>query len=129
MCEIISDLWIYKYKEIKGITNVYLIDCFNDLNFLTNEPSRRKYELVTLYKYIIDKISIIDSKLKNNKTVIVACKTCKQLSPLLVACYLVKYGNMEIMDALMCIKSKKNNVFEEKVMFSNILDKIYSDNK
>ena len=129
MCEVISDLWIYKYKEIKGITNVYLIDCFNDLNFLTNEPSRRKYELVTLYKYIIDKISIIDSKLKNNKTVIVACKTCKQLSPLLVACYLVKYGNMEIMDALMCIKSKKNNVFEEKVMFSNILDKIYSDNK
>ena len=129
MCEIISDLWIYKYKQIGNIGDVYLIDCYNDLNFLTNEESRRKYELVALYKYIIQKISLIDSKLRNNKTVIVACKTCKQLSPLIVACYLAKYGNMEIMDALMCIKSKKSNVFEEKVMFSDILDKIYNDNK
>lgn len=131
MIEIIPDLWIYKYKDIKNLNtnNIEIIDCTKDLCFLTNNEDRIKYELVKLYQYIDEKIKFINNKLLNNKTIIITCKSCKQLSPLIAASYLIKYGQMEILDALKSIRTKKQDVFENEVMFSNILDKIYRDSK
>jgi protein-tyrosine phosphatase len=126
MIEIIPDLWICRYKDL-NTSNITLIDCYHDLAFLTNNNDRIKYELVELYKYIKTQIDHIHNKLINNKTVIIACKTCTQLSPLLVCCYLIKYGNMNIIDSLRAVKSKKQDIFEGQVMFSNVLDKIYQD--
>jgi|SaaInlStandDraft_3_1057020.scaffolds.fasta_scaffold177199_1 protein-tyrosine phosphatase len=127
MIEIIPDLWIGRYKDI-NTSSIVLIDCYHDLDFITNSDDRIKYELVELYKYINSKIEFIHAKLNNNNTVIIACKTCTQLSPLVACCYLIRYGNMSIIDSLRAVKSKKHNVFEGRVMFSNILDKIYQDN-
>ena len=131
MIEIIPDLWIYKYKDITNINtnNIEIINCTKDLCFLTNKEDRIKYELVKLYQYIEAKIKFINTNLIDNKTIIITCNTCKQLSPLIAASYLIKYGQMEIIDALKCIRTKKQDVFEHEVMFSNILDKIYRDSK
>ena len=41
---------------------------------------------------------------------------------------MIKYGQMEIIEVLKCLKSKKEDIFEPEIMFSNILDKIYVDN-
>jgi len=131
MIEIIPDLWICKYRELDGVNckNIVIIDCYHDLDFITNDNDRVRHELVELYRYINEKIAIIHKKLTETKTVIVACKTCTQLSPLLVCCYLIRYGGMEIIDSLRAVKSKKDDVFTGQVMFSNILDKIYHDMK
>jgi len=130
MIEILPDIWICKYKDLKTINynNFEIINCYSDLSFLTNELNRINYELVKLYKYINSKIAIIDKCVKENKQIIITCKTCKQLSPLVCAAYMIKYGQMEIIEVLKCLKSKKEDIFEPEIMFSNILDKIYVDN-
>jgi hypothetical protein len=131
MIEIIPDLWICKYRELEGLNrnNIMIIDCYHDLDFITNDNDRIRHELVELYRYIKTKIAIIHNTLIETKTVIVACKTCTQLSPLIVCSYLIYHGGMEIIDSLNVVKSKKDDVFKGQVMFSNILDKLYSDMK
>lgn len=131
MIEIIPDLWICKYRELEGINrnNIIIIDCYHDLDFLTNDDDRIRHELVELYRYIKTKLHIIHKNLIETNTVVVTCKTCTQLSPLIVCSYLIYYGGMEIIDSLNAIKSKKEDVFKDQVMFSNILDKLYSDMK
>ena len=48
MIEIIPDLWIGRYKDI-NTSSIVLIDCYHDLDFITNSDDRIKYELVELY--------------------------------------------------------------------------------
>lgn len=136
MYEIIPDLWVSKTNDIININNIKHINCSNDLNFLGRfkeykmsiKKNMIRYELIELYKYTIKIINKINTYLKNNEIVIVSCSSGKQLSPLIVISYLIKYGKLNKMHAIELFKTKKENILEEGLYFNSILKKISDNN-
>ena len=134
MYEIIPDLWVSKTNSIRHDT--LHINCSRDLKFLgkykgyTPEIKKNiiKYELVELYKYTIKTIERIDNYLSDNKTVVVSCVSCQQLSPLIVLAYIIKYSKLNKIHAIEFFKTKKENIIIEGLYFNHILDKISRNN-
>jgi hypothetical protein len=134
MYEIIPDLWVSKTNSIKQDT--LHINCSRDLKFLGKykgyNPEIKKniikYELVELYKYTIKTIEKIDNYLSDNKTVVVSCVSCQQLSPLIVLAYIIKFSKLNKIHAIELFKTKKENIIIEGLYFNHILDKISRNN-
>ena len=135
MYEIIPDLWVSKTSAVKG-DNIIHINCSNDLKFLGkhkgyNDEIKKnivKYELLELYKYTINSIENIHRYLLNNKTVVVSCASCHQLSPLIAIAYIIKYSKLNKITAIELFKTKKENIIIEGLYFNHILDKISRSN-
>tara|TARA_B110001450_G_C17340728_1_gene367369 strand:- start:202 stop:621 length:420 start_codon:yes stop_codon:yes gene_type:complete len=136
MYEIIPDLWVSKTNSITNLNSCIHINSSNDLKYLGKfkeykidiKKNMIKYELIELYKYIINTIDKINIYLLNNTTVIVTCSTCNQLSPLIVISYLIKFGKLKKLEAIQYFKTKKENIIEEGIYFNNILNKISNNN-
>ena len=137
MIEILPDLWICKNKDLKKIDdNVYLINCSDHLNFIGkfkdyNDEIKQKmlkYEILKLYKFVIDTINNIDKLLLNNKNIIVSCCNSLQFSPLVIIAYLIKFGKLNKEDAISFYKTKKTEIYEDELFFHNILNKINKEN-
>jgi hypothetical protein len=126
MTEFIPDLWLYTTSQVRKINTRHLlhIDTAKELDFLTGDPSRLTHELIKIYRFIKARLGDIHTQLSNHRLVIVSCKTAKYIGPLIIACYLIKYGEMTIGDALNSMKSKKADVFDGQIMYSQILERI-----
>ena len=126
MTEFIPDLWLYTTKQTRQMNtrNLLHIDTARDLDFLTGDPSRLTQELIKIYRFVQSKLIDMHRELINNRIVIVSCKTAKYIGPLIIACYLIQYGEMTIGDSLNSMKSKKADVFDGEVMYSQILERI-----
>lgn len=126
MTEFIPDLWLYKTKHASKLNtkNILYIACDKDLNYLSFDDTNLTNELLSFYRYISYKLIEIDSALSKCKMVIISCKTGKYIGPLIIACYLIKYGKMTIGDTLNSMKTKKNDVFEGQIYYSQILERI-----
>ena len=108
MYEIIPDLWVSKTDNIKFDNTTIHINCSMDLKFLGkykgyNQEIKKniiKFELVELYKYTIKIIDKINTYLLDNRTVVVSCVSCQQLSPMIVLAYIIKYSKLNKINAL-----------------------------
>jgi hypothetical protein len=130
MTEFIPNLWLYTTKQTRKINTRHLlhIDTEKEMDYLTGDPSRLTHELIKIYRFVQARLIDIHRELSNNRLVIISCKTAKYIGPLIIACYLIRYGEMTIGDALNSMKSKKADVFDGEVMYSQILERI-SENK
>jgi hypothetical protein len=137
MIEILPDLWICKNKDLKKIDdNVHLINCSDNLKFIGkfkdyhDEIKQKilKYEILKLYKFVIDTINYIDKLLLDNKNIIVSCSNSLQFSPLVIIAYLIKFGRLDKDDAINFYKTKKPDIYEDDLFFHNILNKINNEN-
>jgi protein-tyrosine phosphatase len=124
MTEILPDLWLYKSRDSKNLVNVFHINCDNDLKFLTNAPDKLIEELKQFYEYTLYKVKTIHEYLKDNRTVVVSCKTGRHLSQIVVAAYLIKYGKLSPGDAMNAMKSKNGELFEGTIYYSQVLEKM-----
>ncbi len=139
MYEIISDLWICKNKNLKKINmrNIIHINCEKDLIYvnrykqynLNMQQTIIKEDIVKAYLYIKDKIDIINLKLKQNELIIISCDTCETLSPLLINCFLIKYGKMNIQETILCLESKTGITIKDDIFFNSIIKKVYDNSK
>ena len=136
MYEILPDLWVSKTNSITYIDNAIHINCSKELKFLGkykgyNQEIKNniiKYELLELYKYTIKIIDKINNYLLDNKTVVVSCVSCQQLSPMIVLAYIIKYSKLNKINAIELFKTKKEHLIIEGLYFNNILDKISRSN-
>ena len=137
MIEIIPDLWICKIRDLKKLDdNVHIINCSEKLKFIGKfkeykdeiKQNMLKYEIIQLYKFVINTIDEIEKLLIDNKNVIVTCSTGLQFSPLVIIAYLVKYGKLSKEESIELFKTKKENILEDDLFFHNILNKIESNN-
>ena len=139
MIEILPHFWITGYKKlnpsiINSPLNKVQINTCKKLDFIgkNNQYSGElkikilKNEIIQLYKYIENILNTIHKNIIDN-IIIVVCKSGNQISPLIATCYLIKYGNMNQMQALNCIKSKCNNVVNDSIFFDNISKKIFTN--
>ena len=137
MIEIIPDLWICKIRDLKKLDdNVHIINCSEKLKFIGKfkeykdeiKQNMLKYEIIQLYKFVINTIDEIEKLLIDNKNVIVSCSTGQQFSPLVIIAYLIKYGRLGKVESIELFKTKKDSIVEDDLFFHNILNKIESNN-
>ena len=139
MIEIIPNLWIGDIGDAnnsislngKGITTIINISKGMQNVKVKNEHSipingENSDRVEELYRYALSATEIIDNYIMTNTKVLVCCETGRQLSPALVACYLIKYGLMEQEVAVSAIKTKHSNAFLPSNIFINTLNMFYN---
>tara|TARA_B100001093_G_scaffold313930_1_gene299566 strand:- start:364 stop:783 length:420 start_codon:yes stop_codon:yes gene_type:complete len=137
MNEIIPDVWITSYSvyKKKPMLNCYHINTKEDLEILGNNSEYKedikksliKYQIIKLYKYISEKITIIHNELMKQKVIIITCKNGNVISPLVCVCYIIKYGGLDVETAIKCVTSKRSDIIIDDLFFKNIANKIYND--
>ena len=59
-----------------------------------------------LITYLISITDTIHSSLLNDESIFICCHTCNQLSPLVAVAFLLRYGNLNLKNALRSVISK-----------------------
>jgi len=137
-CEIVANLWLGNIKASKSSlffdeNNIdVVINCSKDIPFYSNyteniriavDDSLEEEEIEKLYTYMDKATILINTKLLEQKSVLVHCYAGKQRSAAIVAAYLMKYGNLSLNDSLQSIKSKRLIAFTPGINFKNALNK------
>ena len=76
--------------------------------------------------YIYDLVNYIHKKNRNYKNILIYCKSGEQLSPSIIACYLIKYGDILPDKAIQIIKTKSNKAFIDNCLLLQSLYKFYN---
>lgn len=139
MIEILPHFWITSLKKlntsvIHSSLNKVQINTCKKLDFIGKNKLYSgelkikilKNEIIQLYKYIENVLNTIHQNIMEN-VIIVVCKSGNQISPLIATCYLIKYGNMNDIQALNCVKSKYSGVLNDSIFFDNISKKIFTN--
>jgi protein tyrosine phosphatase len=84
----------------------------------TPDEAENLYNLIKAKKVL----ETINNSLANNNTVLVHCHAGMQRSCAVVACYLVKYNNMSINNAIKLIKDKRHIAFLNNVNFIKTIE-------
>ena len=79
-----------------------------------------------MYDYLYDITEHIHKKITNNTNVLLIGNNNKQDIDTIIIAYFIKYGKISIHDAILFLKSKKNNIFNNKCMFYPALNKFYT---
>ena len=80
-----------------------------------------------MYQYLNETVEFIYKNLINLKPVLVHCETGTQKSATVVAAYLIKYGKMNIEQAVKLIKTKKIDCFSPDIDYFFSLEKYYKN--
>ena len=133
--EILPNLWIGNSETLKHKDRLnidYIINCSKDLHFLGNcnnyntsiKNNLEKYEIIKMYEYLIETSKFINTKLLNNKSVLVTCNTGNQQSATIIASYIIKYGNMNLNNTVKSLRTKHNTVFFPSIDYKNSLEMV-----
>ena len=135
--EIIPDLWLGNDQSALNTQddNFLYINCSNDLSFLGRaqqynieiKNNLEKYEILKMYQYLNETVEFIYKNLINLKPVLVHCETGTQKSATVVAAYLIKYGKINIEQAVKLIKTKKIDCFTPDIDYFFSLEKYYKN--
>ena len=141
--KIIDFLYVGSIKSLPSYNNFSLIvnstpdinplnkiNKYNDIYIrlpINDNPDDYSKLLPLIYKTnVLEKIhhSII-----NKKSVLVHCYSGMQRSCAVVACYLIKYHNMNVNEAIEFIQNKRYLAFYKNVHFIESIKKFYLENK
>ena len=143
--EVLPHFWIAFYKEnmsiiktkkIKNIIHLSKYEPFikkNDIDEIRisiDYEDNQSLEIQNniMYQHLYDITDYIHDKIINNSNILLLGYNNKQDIDTIVIAYLIKYGKLTIRDALICYKSKKENIFDNKCMFYPALNKFYNYN-
>ena len=133
--EILPGLWIgsINYLEnsefLKDKNIKFLVNCEEDLNFLGksknyNDDVRKnmeKYEKLKFSKYLNEITKLINNKIKLEINVLVCCKDTQEKSSIVILCYLIRYGKLNIDNSLDMLKTKCPNTFQNGIKYNKII--------
>ena len=78
-----------------------------------------------MYQYLFDITDYIHQKILENNNVLIIGYDNKQDIETIVAAYFIKYGKLNINQAVLFLKTKKKDIFEPRVNFFNALNRFY----
>jgi hypothetical protein len=137
--EIISNLYIGGAGAAKnryGFSMVVNCTRHSDISFPSECKNCIRISIDDSPKYhdklfdYIEKTRVLDKihyALQKNDTVLVHCFAGSQRSCAIVACYLIKYYKMNVIQAIQYIKNKRRFAFYGDVNFIGAIDKCFSD--
>ena len=106
----INDIKLNRFHEIKKFINLD-----KDLSFVGKwkeytDPYKQNSILYSeknnLTNYLISLSDMIYQSIENDEPILVCCKDCNQLAPLVAVVFLIRYGKLSIQNALRSIISK-----------------------
>lgn len=144
--EILPHFWIAYYNNIKDIIRKkhihYIIhlsknELFNKkinveeirVPIDYNENDSYEHQNNMMYQQLFDITEYIHDKIVNNKNILLIGYQNKQDIDCIVTAYYIRYGKLNIHDAILFYKSKKDDIFNPKCLFFFALNKFYNDIK
>ena len=144
--EIIPNLWLgkeddlnnkhfFKKKKISLILNCSK-DAINKSQYGVNEiiiPIKKgnpnihsEHNNTHIYDYFNDTVEFIHNNLENKKNILVVSKDGFQRAPTIMACYIIKYGQVSHNHCIAYIRSKSEDAFYPQPIFFQALNKFYN---
>ena len=107
---------------------------YNNITFKKNieyknvivDDNCTKRDFLNMETQLEDIVDFIDSKVQQNKKILVHCRVGAQRSCTIVAGYLIKYKNMSVAGAVYLIKNKRNIAFNGYNHFEPVLEHFYN---
>jgi hypothetical protein len=79
------------------------------------------------YQQLFDITNFIHEKVFNTKNVLILGYDNRQDIDVIIVAYFIRYGKLNIIDAINMLKSKKKNIFYPKCTFFISLNKFYTE--
>lgn len=146
--EILPYLWIGDYKDCMDINFLHnqhietIVNCTKEVQFL-DDPEFRDIKRIRIpvddrpsvsyaddnmimYHSVYDVVTTIHNNIINESAVLVHCQAGKQRSATVIACYLIRYGKVDVATAIQYIRSKRPKCFRPSNNFELALNKFYN---
>lgn len=136
VCEVIPGLWLGNIKIAQNLhffetNNIHcVLNCSKDIPFFCDkcenirisvDDNLKIEEIDKLYEYFDKAADFINSKLLNNKNILVHCYAGKQRSASIIIVYLMKYCDLSLKNSIIVLKSKREIVFTPTINFKKSL--------
>ena len=139
--EILPHFWIGYYKENllpiikqKNITNIIHLSKdesfkqklnIEEIRIFINYNDDNSFEETNniMYDHLSDITEYIHKKITNNANILLLGYINKQDIDTIIIAYFIKYGKINIRESILFLKSKKNNIFNDKCMFYPALNR------
>ena len=140
--EIIPGLWVggmddaASYFFIKEKQIDIIINCTTDINFIVGELNLEKKRLSIedeyqdnekLLKNLEHLVDYIYKSLNRGKNVLVHSKFGKQRAPAIVAAYFIKYGKVDMHQAIKYVRMKIPTAFNPSINFEYALNQFHKN--
>ena len=138
VCQILPNIWLGDIRIIKNKVffdehNIsVVINCTKDIPFYSNytknirisvNDSLEDKDINLLFDYIPKAVECIHDNVLKSNNILIHCYAGKQRSASIVVAYLMKYGNMNLKDAILSVCSKRDVVFTPGINFKKTLIK------
>jgi len=128
-----SYVYLLKEKKIRNILHISKKESFTKMEDLEeiripidyNEHDSIDHMNNILYQQLFDITEYIHNKLLTNQKILLIGYDYKQDIDNLIIAYLIRYGKLTVKDAILFLRSKKNNIFVPKILFYDSLNKFY----
>ena len=130
-----TDVFFIKKKKIKNIIHLSKKEPFlkkNDIeeirivvDYKEDDPYEHMNNL--MFQQLSDITEYIHDKIINNEKVLLIGYHHKQDLDSIIVAYLLKYAKLTIHDAILFLKSKKDDIFSPKCLFYFALNKFYNN--
>jgi len=129
-------LWLGNIKIAQNLSffetnNIHcVINCSKDIPFYCNKCENIRIsvnddlkisEINKLYEYFDKAADFINSRLLDNKNILVHCYAGKQRSASIIVVYLMKYCDLSLKNSIIVLKSKREIVFTPTINFRKSL--------
>jgi protein-tyrosine phosphatase len=136
VCEVMPGLWLGNIKIAQNLSffetnNIHcVINCSKDIPFYCNKCENIRIsvnddlkisEINKLYEYFDKAADFINSRLLDNKNILVHCYAGKQRSASIIVVYLMKYCDLSLKNSIIVLKSKREIVFTPTINFRKSL--------
>jgi protein-tyrosine phosphatase len=130
MYEIVSDLYLSSYNDLKVTSNSFVVNCTKDLPMINGLNMRIAVDddmsttaINDMYLSFPNVVEKMHTHLEKGCQVIVHCRAGQQRSAAVIAAYLMAKHNYFLVDAIKYIRFKKRDAFFFNVNFQDSLVK------
>ena len=128
-----ENLIIIKHKKIKNIIHLSKDESYvkkydiEEIRVPINYEEEHSFDEKNniLYQHLYDITDYIHEKIINNKNILLLGYRNKQDIDTIIVAYFIRYGKINIHNAILFLKSKKEDIFEPKCLFYPALNKFY----
>jgi len=130
-----TDVFFIKKKKIKNIIHLSKKEPFlkkndiEEIRIVVDYKEDDSYEQMNnlMFQQLSDITEYIHDKIINNEKVLLIGYHHKQDLDSIIVAYLLKYAKLTIHDAILFLKSKKDDIFSPKCLFYFALNKFYNN--
>ena len=122
-----------KEKKISHIIHLSKYESFIKKNYIEeiripidyNEKDSLEEINNIMYQQLFDITDYIHQRILDNNNILIIGYDNRQDIETILSAYFIKYGKLNVNQAILFLKTKKINIFEQKVIFFHALNRFY----